>query len=154
MIPGACCRCQGLAVINLSNFCLVMNTIYTCKLDGKNLIWGAQPPTWLSTLVCCTSILLYAKMLEETETEKNITLYCFYFYHWWHFNWEGGFTLLPPPPWLRVWRGRFIKALSWEILFVYCLQYFYWIYRWSHLSPKLSLWNIFCQFFKKKKKSY
>ena len=30
-----------------------------------------MPPTWSLILVCCTRILLYAKMLKETEGEKT-----------------------------------------------------------------------------------
>ena len=52
-----------------------MNTGYAFKLDGKNLIsWGSRLPTLALILVCCAHIPLYAKVLKETDTEKNITL--------------------------------------------------------------------------------
>ena len=51
-------------------------------------------PAWSLILVCCSRILLQAKMIKKTETEKSITLSCYYFYHWWHFKWgRGGFAL-------------------------------------------------------------
>ena len=48
---------------------------YTFKLVGKNLIKGVRRAPWSSILVivnyCCTRVLLYAKMLKETENEET-----------------------------------------------------------------------------------
>ena len=49
----------------------------------------------------------------------------------------GGTAPDCPPPVAPGLRRRLIKASSWEIPFVYCLQYLYWIYySRSHLSLK------------------
>ena len=46
------------------------------KLVGKNLIERARAP-WLNTIVdyCCTGVLLYAKMLKETEAEETTVFF-------------------------------------------------------------------------------
>ena len=35
---------------------------------------------------CCTRVLLYPKMLKETETEETL-VFLSHFYNWWRFNW-------------------------------------------------------------------
>ena len=46
------------------------------KCVGKNEIEGAWAPS-IDIIVnyCCTRVLLYAKMLKETETEKTIVFF-------------------------------------------------------------------------------
>ena len=46
------------------------------------------------------------------------------------------------------WRGRFIKASLWEIVFVYCLQNFNKIHRGGLVSLQPFFSEIFCRFFK------
>ena len=78
-------------------------------------IWfeGAQA-TWLLILilVCCTCILLYTrKCWKKLKKHKALLLL---FLSLVAFQLEEG-RPFAPPPWLRLWRGRFKQASSWEI---------------------------------------
>ena len=76
-----------------------MNMGYTLIGWQKFDLRGPMPPTWLLTLVCYTRILLYAKMLKETETEKNIPLVVILFIIVFFIISIGG-RFYPPPSWL------------------------------------------------------
>ena len=51
---------------------------------------------------------------------KNIRFWCYYFIIFiiCGISTERGWFFCPPPPWLRLWRGRFKQAWSWKISFV------------------------------------
>ena len=91
----------------------------TFKMDGKILIWGAPATSLVVNISLLYAYAVIRKNAQRNWNWKNIKPCCYYFYHWWHFNWARG--LPPSPPWLRLWRGKFIKASSWETQFVYCL---------------------------------
>ena len=71
----------------LLDFTLVVRLNWLEKIELR----GYAGPPWSSVLFIvnyyCTRVLLYAKMLKETENEETR---CFLsnFCHWWHFNWE------------------------------------------------------------------
>ena len=52
-------------------------------------IKGVRRAPWSSVLFivnyCCTRVLLYAKMLKETENEET-RFFLSNFCHWWHFD--------------------------------------------------------------------
>ena len=71
---------------------------------GKIELRGPGPLgcKYYNYLLLYTFVLLYAKMLKETETEET-RLFCRIFYHWWHnFDWGAR------APWLRPWCGRVV----------------------------------------------
>ena len=56
-------------------FTLVIRLNYTFEFVGKNWIKGVRRGPWSSILFivnyCCTRVLLYTKMLKETENEET-----------------------------------------------------------------------------------
>ena len=66
----------------------------------KNWIKEVRRAPWSSILFivkyCYTRVLLHAKMLKETENEKN-KAFLSNFCHWWHFDWGGPGPLSHPP---------------------------------------------------------
>ena len=127
-------------------------------LNWMAKIWfkGAQS-TWSSILilVCCTRILLYTRKCKKKL--KKHTALLLLFLSLVAFQLGGGGTIAPPPPpppprdWLRLWKGsKFIKFCHGKFhSSITCKTFIGFrsgvFFRWN-----VSLWNIFCRFFKKK----
>ena len=72
---------------------LDLTMVICLNWSEKNWIKWVYRAPWSSILFNCCSkrVLLYAKMLKETENEKT-RLFC----HWSHFDWGAGTTWATP----------------------------------------------------------